>query len=1567
MESENSSSSSGTVVFNAGMNDNNYLGNCTIKNSDTVATRPGVGVYFFSTFTGTGNSIVGCDIYNFDDYGIYVNGGPNTNTLIDGCEIYMTDDVTTTLTYGIYVLRANGLIIENSKIYNLDGTTVKGIYVAGSSTSGDYIVRNNFISLANPGHTSGILAGIDYFGYSANSMEVYFNSIYLGGSGITGTSTTNALALRDDANIFKAYNNAVYSARSNGTGTGKHYAVYISDTNQVVREFDYNSYFTDGIGGVMGFYQGINDVADLSTWRTSTGLDASGLYGDPGFIGNDDLHIKPFINLLDGKGLYFASIPNDIDGDTRNATTPDIGADEYAYVPPSVVDPTDVSATAISGDQINIAFTPNGNNNNVVIVFNLDGNFTTPSGPPPAPGNLFAGGTLIANTTTSPYNHTGLTPLTTYYYRLFSYDGVNYSFGVNANATTPCGVVTDFFENFDGVTTPALPSCWAKVGTTGSVYTQTSNNYSAPNCLYIYSTSTSSIAMVSLPPVSNAGAGTHWLKFYARGNVSVGGNLQIGYLTNPVDPLTFVPVDTVTMASLTYQLYTAILGTAPGSNQYLAIRHTGNPASSILIDNVSWEAVPTSPIFAIDPASADFGTTLAGTTVDRNFTITNDGGSTLTINSGGITLTGTNADQFTLGSIAYPINLGLGENEVITVSFAPTSAGAKSATMQIVHNATGSPALVPLAGTALPQGILFEDFTGTTFPPAGWTVANLDAGTSGAWGRYTTSPYFLSPPASASSRWESTTIQNNDWLITPKLTVVSGDSLVFWWRAYSSTYTESMVIKIGLTNDPYGTWTDLDSLASNSATWMRKSYNLSVYSGNVYIAFVNRGLNKFRIFLDDIQGPQVYVPAVDLAFTDFYQATGLPVPGPGEKFTDYKVSENEELIHTGIKNETSLSPTAIGVQSTNVERLNPISYGGVIPFNPELVAASLKGVIENFGLNAAAYNLNWTAGGVAQPTYNGPSVPASGTDTATISWTSGERGTFMIAGDITVAGDEVTGNNTATPFRMRVYPDTFTRTIYDRGDNTVDTYIGFNNAAITFKAGVRFTAPANDIKLAGVDFICRTETVTGGTWEIQIRDTSSSPNAPGAVLYEKIIYDTVSYYASAGDYIHFAFDDTAPIIPAGDDYWITIKAPLGILYPCGAHNNGFTPGRSYYENSPDTTTWSPLIITTERAWIMRSVEVAASNTFQLSVNVANGWNMVSIPGLHPVDQNVGTWWAYRVAGSQVFKYQGGYTQVTTATPGEGYWMKQDGARVYNTGDEWPSGGIQIVPHAPLAGASGWNMIGGYELSVTAANVTTVPGGLQSGPIFKYSGGYTAATTIDPGFGYWIKLTGAGQIIIPETMAKESRPVEYFAEDWGRIVLTDAAGISYTLYAVKGEVDLSQYELPPAPPAGMYDFRFTSGRIAEDINSAVQTIEMSGVVYPLTVKVEGMDIRLMDESGKMLNTNLKSGEDVVISDATIQKLKVSGELLPTVYSLEQNYPNPFNPSTVIEFSLPEDVANVKLSIYNALGEKVAELVNTSLQAGRYQYQWNAGSVATGMYIYELRTDKFVSVKKMLLLK
>ena len=88
--------------------------------------------------------------------------------------------------------------------------------------------------------------------------------------------------------------------------------------------------------------------------------------------------------------------------------------------------------------------------------------------------------------------------------------------------------------------------------------------------------------------------------------------------------------------------------------------------------------------------------------------------------------------------------------------------------------------------------------------------------------------------------------------------------------------------------------------------------------------------------------------------------------------------------------------------------------------------------------------------------------------------------------------------------------------------------------------------------------------------------------------------------------------------------------------------------------------------------------------------------------------------------------------------------------------------------------------------------------------------------------------------------------------------------------------------------------------------------------------------------------------------------------PLDYALNQNYPNPFNPSTTIKFSLPE-AANVTLRIYNTLGQKVDELVNTNLEAGWYNYQWDAVNIATGIYIFELRSDKFISVKKMILMK
>jgi hypothetical protein len=93
-------------------------------------------------------------------------------------------------------------------------------------------------------------------------------------------------------------------------------------------------------------------------------------------------------------------------------------------------------------------------------------------------------------------------------------------------------------------------------------------------------------------------------------------------------------------------------------------------------------------------------------------------------------------------------------------------------------------------------------------------------------------------------------------------------------------------------------------------------------------------------------------------------------------------------------------------------------------------------------------------------------------------------------------------------------------------------------------------------------------------------------------------------------------------------------------------------------------------------------------------------------------------------------------------------------------------------------------------------------------------------------------------------------------------------------------------------------------------------------------------------------------------------------VPVNYTLHQNYPNPFNPSTVIEYSLPQQ-SFVTISIYSILGEVVRTLVNESVDAGYQKVTFDASELPSGMYVYQIKTVNegrtFVDSKKMMLIK
>jgi hypothetical protein len=115
---------------------------------------------------------------------------------------------------------------------------------------------------------------------------------------------------------------------------------------------------------------------------------------------------------------------------------------------------------------------------------------------------------------------------------------------------------------------------------------------------------------------------------------------------------------------------------------------------------------------------------------------------------------------------------------------------------------------------------------------------------------------------------------------------------------------------------------------------------------------------------------------------------------------------------------------------------------------------------------------------------------------------------------------------------------------------------------------------------------------------------------------------------------------------------------------------------------------------------------------------------------------------------------------------------------------------------------------------------------------------------------------------------------------------------------------------------------------------------------------------------------------VLSDPNAIGIPVKGlsPILPTDFTLNQNYPNPFNPETTIEFAVGSGSANkqVRLVIYNLIGEKIATIIDEPLAAGKYTYKWrgtnqDGESVASGVYFYRLTVGDQSQTKKMVLLK
>ena len=259
-----------------------------------------------------------------------------------------TDAASTNGTAGITLVGAiSGGEIKANTIFDIKNTntlgwTSNGITLASSSASTGTKIYNNFIyditgfgytfNITDNGHGMEVISGGGY--------DIQYNSIHLatnqGQAGnpvglYIGTATITGLNIRN--NIF-----------SITQSLGTRFAIYCQQTNAVFADINYNDYFSSGTLGFLGAAQ-----TTLANWQAATGKDGNSVVANPVFITPTNLHLQPS-SPLNATGTPIVGITRDIDGDTRDVSTPDIGADE--------IFPSPCTPAAVSGGTISAALSP---------------------------------------------------------------------------------------------------------------------------------------------------------------------------------------------------------------------------------------------------------------------------------------------------------------------------------------------------------------------------------------------------------------------------------------------------------------------------------------------------------------------------------------------------------------------------------------------------------------------------------------------------------------------------------------------------------------------------------------------------------------------------------------------------------------------------------------------------------------------------------------------------------------------------------------------------------------------------------------------------------------------------------------------------------------------------------------------------------------------------------------------------------------------------------------------------------------------------------------------------------
>ncbi len=920
---------------------------------------------------------------------------------------------------------------------------------------------------------------------------------------------------------------------------------------------------------------------------------------------------------------------------------------------------------------------------------------------------------------------------------------------------------------------------------------------------------------------------------------------------------------------------------------------------------------------------------------------------------------------------------------------------------------------------------IYEGFEGVEYPP-GWLMIDNDGGYNSQfevntnWMFYDVVPH--SGIQSIVSLYNSDASPNDDWLITPMIKPGSTSEFRFWASPQDPNYSQEIFdIKISTESQDITTFSASvlhhefpSGVGGTESDWIEFVVDLSDYAGDeIYVAIQCVSVDQFILKIDDIlitellEGPDIFMTinlrsnpslllgtkrsdsgyAVDPSLVNsapfyklvekstligyaLYRSETSPVTVEGGNRIGYTDESTLAFIDTTAQNSTTYY-YVVTADYLNEGESGPSNEAEATPVEwVDLYAGSVEGYAgDTIGVDVSLTNEETTVGGFEFLIVDVPGI-VDGIEVIPSTRLTGSgwsvQGQEQADGSYKVIGFDINGVGIAPGTGPIVTISYFIYNVMepcnvvlhltgvvisDLVGNMLPTtpHDGNINVLVETQYLVIFDGQANPGDTGDVA-ISLVNTKPVGGFEFIIRDIPDYLTATNVIASSRLTdiaggaWSVSGSEQPDGSYKVLGFDINGTSIPPGEgpitiiSYEVDASAPIGVIDlilegvvlsdPLGNQQYSEVVSGHFGIGQPDVFYY--LANDTATVGCVGKMVVTMNNSATVS-----GFQFVIMDS---ADIFIGTGVISSLTGWTI------------------------------SGNELESGGYRVV---------GFSMSGA---TIPASSVTT----------------FEVALTVDNA-----AVPGDYPVIMPEAIASDPDGVNMWAVGFPAIftvleidfpptpfsLLEPVDGTTWTYnydFLTGAEMEVFKWERSEDPNGmpvvygvifGVDGYGEIAGGIPSDSDGADTTLTIPvkivldelasiGVSYPLSgtgywyvLATDGANVSASNDTFD-LNISIETG---IISELAI----------PEKYELRQNFPNPFNPETNIIYGLPRE-SNVRIDVYNLLGQEVVTLVNEKQESGYHLVQWNgcdkSGTMMkSGIYIYQITSDGFSETKKMILLK